>query len=419
MAQTITDPLEKLLEQQNLERLSKLVDSLPTIEKLVNAMVEMDKKGELDQFLSLADQALSLIDAIQKTDFISALVSYGTEQLSKIQAIWPVIEKLTSEKAISILQSLDVDSLLAATEKLLPVLNKLTSDKALKLIESLDIDNLLDATEKVMPLLNRLATLTTEMQKKGQLDMLVNSIQQVLDIIDAIQKSDLISTLVSFGTEQLSKIQAIWPVIEKLTSEKAISLLQSLDIDGLLNATEKLVPILNKLTSDRTIKILQSFDIDSILTSMEKLTPVLQKLTSEKAVSIIEQMDIDSILNSMNALTPVLKQLTTEKTTKLLTQIDVPSMLTLLEKLIELQKAGTIDKLMKLLELLSDPQFVDGLVTISQKLGAALKLWINDLPKVKPVGTWGLIGALGNKDTSYAMGALLKFAEDLGKVLKE
>ena len=387
MSQSITDPLEKLTEPQNIQRLSKLVDSLPTIEKLVDVMTEMDKKGELDQILSFADQALDIVDAIQKSDLITTLVSFGMDQLTKIQALWPLIEKLTSERVLGIIQSLDVDSLIAATEKLLPILNKLTSDKTIKVIESLDIDNLLNTTEKMMPLLNKLAVITADMQEKGQIDTLLNLIQQALDIVDAIQKSDLITTLVSFGMDQLTKIQALWPLIEKLTSERVISLLQSVDVDGLVNVTEKLLPILNKLTSDKTI-------------------------------SIVEQMDVDSMLNSMIALTPVLKQLTNEKTAKLLSQIDMSSMLALLERLIELQKTGTLDKLMKLFELLSDPQLVDGLVTISQKLGTALKLWINDLPSVKPVGTWGLIGALGNKDTSYAMGALLKFAEDLGKVLK-
>ena len=450
MAQAITDPLEKLTEPQNIQRLSKLVDSLPIIEKLVDKMNEMDQKGELDQLLSLADQAMSIVDAIQKADLINALISFGMDQVTKIQAIWPLVEKLTSDRALSLLQSLDVDGLLNATEKLLPILNKLTSDralkvlqsldvdslltsmekltpvlqkltsdKAIKLIESLDIDNLLDTTEKMMPLLNKLGAMIADMQKKGQIDMLVNLMQQSLDLLDAVQKADLINALISFGMDQVTKIQAIWPLIEKLTSDKALNLIQSLDIDGLLNATEKLIPILNKLTSDRAIKVLQSLDIDSLLTSMEKLTPVLQKLTSDRAISLIEQMDIDSMLNSMMVLTPMLKQLTSEKTVKLLAQIDVSSMLTLLERLAELQKAGVLDKLMKIFEVLGDPQLIDGLVTITQKMGVALKMWINDLPSVKPVGAFGIVGALGNKDTSYAMGALLKLAEDLGKVLRQ
>jgi len=419
LAQTITDPLEKLTDPQNIQTLSKLIDSLPTLEKLADKMTEMDKKGELDQLLALADQAMSLLDAVQKADLINALISFGMDQVTKIQALWPLVEKLTSDKALGIIQSLDIDSLLTATEKLtpmlqkltsdkalkviesldvdslltatekmLPLLNKLTSDKAIKVVESLDIDNLLDTTEKMMPLLNKLATMTADMQKKGQIDMLVNLMQQSLDLLDAVQKADLINALISFGMDQVTKIQALWPLVEKLTSDKAVSLLQSLDIDGLLTATEKLLPLLNKLTSD-------------------------------KAMSLLEQMDIDSMLNSMMALTPMLKQLTNEKTVKLLAQMDMSSMFALLERLAELQKAGVLDKLMKVFEVLGDPQLIDGLVTITQKMGVALKLWINDLPSVKPVGTFGLVGALGNKDISYALGALLKFAEDLGKALKE
>jgi len=297
LAQTITDPLEKLTEPENIQRLSKLVDSLPTLEKLVDKMTEMDKKGELDQLLALADQAMS--------------------------------------------------------------------------------------------------------------------------ILDVVQKADLINVLISFGMDQVTKIQAIWPLVEKLTSDRAMSLLQSLDIDALLNATEKLLPLLNKVTSDKALGIMQSLDVDSLLTATEKLTPMFQKLTSDKVISLLEQMNIDSMLNSMTALAPMLKQLTNEKTVKLLTEIDMSSMSALLERLAELQKAGVLDKLMKIFEVLGDPQLIDGLVAITQKMGVALKLWINDLPSVKPVGALGLVGALGNKDTSYAMGALLKFAEDLGKALKE
>ncbi|BFH72388.1 DUF1641 domain-containing protein [Sulfurisphaera javensis] len=450
MAQTITDPLEKLTSPENIQRLSKLVDELPTIEKLMDKLSELDKKGELDQLIALTDQALSIIDAVQKADLINALISFGMDQVTKIQALWPLIEKLTSDRALNLIQSLDVDglltatekslpllqkltsdkalkviesididSLLGATEKLTPILQKLTSDKALKLLEQIDIDNLLDTTEKMLPLLNKLATMTADMQKKGQLDMLINLMQQSLDLLDAVQKADLINALISFGMDQVTKIQALWPLIEKLTSDKALTLLQSLDIDSLLNATEKMLPLLNKLTSDKALKVIESIDIDSLLGATEKLTPILQKLTSDKALKLLEQIDIDSMLNSLIALTPLLKQLTSEKTVKLLTQIDMTSMLALLERMAELQKAGVLDKLMKVFEVLGDPQLIDGLVMITQKMGVALKMWINDLPSVKPVGTFGLVGALGNKDTSYAMGALLKFAEDLGKALKE
>jgi len=296
LVQSISDPLEKLTEPENIQRLSKLIDSLPTIEKLIDKMNEMDKKGEIDQLFSLIDQAFL--------------------------------------------------------------------------------------------------------------------------IIDAVQKADLISTLISFGMDQIAKLQAIWPLIEKLTSDRAISVLQSLDVDGLLNTTEKLLPILNKLTSDKALKILQTLDVDAILTATEKLTPILQKLTSDKAISLLEQIDLNSLLNSLNALTPTLKQIANEKTAKLLAQIDFSSMLALLERLAELQKAGVLDKLMKIFEVLSDPQVIDGLVAITQKMRVALKLWINDLPKVRPVGPFGLVGALSDKDTSYAVGAVVKFLEDLGKVLK-
>ena len=277
------------------------------------------------------------------------------------------------------------------------------------------LSKLIDA----LPALEKVTTKLTEMDKQGQLDLMMGLLDQTVSIVDAVQKADLINALISFGMDQVTKIQALWPIIEKLTSDKALSLLQSLDVDTLLDATEKLMPLMQKMTSDKALKILQSLDVDSLLTVAERSIPLLQKLTGEKTLKLLETIDIDATLNALIALSPVMKQLTSEKTVKLLTQVDFTSMLSLLERMAELQKAGVIDKMMKLFEVFGDPQFVDAVVALMQKMGTAMKMWIQDLPHVKPVGTFGLVGALGNKDTSYALGAMLKLAEDLGKVLRE
>ncbi|BCU69121.1 DUF1641 domain-containing protein [Stygiolobus caldivivus] len=512
MAQTVEDPLEKLATPENIQRLSKLVDTLPTLEKVTSKLTEMDKQGQLDLLMGLLDQTVSLMDAVQKADLINALISFGMDQITKVQALWPMLEKLTSDRALSLLQSLDIDSLLDATEKLLPLMQKMTSDKALKIIQNMDIDSLLDATEKLMPVMQKMTsdralkllqsldidslletteslmpvlmkttTILSDMQKRGQLDLLLNLLQQSVDLLDAVQKADLINALISFGMDQITKVQALWPMLEKLTSDRALSLLQSLDIDSLLDATEKLLPLMQKMTSDKALKIIQNMDIDSLLDATEKLMPVMQKMTSDKAISLLQSLDIDSLLgatekllplmqkmtsdralkllqsldidslltvaersipllqkltgdktlklieaididstlDALIALTPVMKQLTNEKTVKLLTQVDFTSMLSLLERMAELQKAGVIDKMMKLFEVFGDPQFIDAMVTLMQKMGVAMKMWVQELPSIKPVGTFGLVGALGNKDTSYALGAMLKLAEDLGKVLRE
>ncbi|MEM0092276.1 MAG: hypothetical protein QXG62_06755, partial [Saccharolobus sp.] len=248
------DPLEELLKPENLNRLSKIVDALPAIEKMTGKLAEMDKRGQVDFILSMLDQTISIIDAVQKADLINTLISFGMDQLPKIQAIWPIIEKLTSEKAVNLLTQFDIDSILVALEKLTPVmkkltsekaikileqidydslidstsrltpiLSKLTSDKTIKILESVDIDSLLNVTAKMTPTLNKLATIMDNMYSKGQIDMLINLMEQGISLIDAVQKADLINTLISFGMDQLPKIQAIWPIIEKLTSEKAVN----------------------------------------------------------------------------------------------------------------------------------------------------------------------------------------------------
>ncbi|NON63097.1 hypothetical protein HLB03_10395, partial [Acidianus sp. DSM 29099] len=65
-----TDPLEEILKNENLEKISELIKTLPTIEKLTNKLSELDKRGELDLLLDLADQSLSILDAVQKADLI-------------------------------------------------------------------------------------------------------------------------------------------------------------------------------------------------------------------------------------------------------------------------------------------------------------------------------------------------------------
>ncbi|WP_338602033.1 DUF1641 domain-containing protein [Sulfolobus tengchongensis] len=418
MSTTTIDPLEELLKPENLNKLSKIVDALPAIEKVTNKIVEMDKKGQVDFVLSLFDQTISILDAVQKADLINTIISFGMDQLPKIQALWPIIEKLTSERSIELLTQIDIDSSLVALEKLTPVIKKLTSEKALKIldqidydslinstsrlvpilskfadektvkiIESLDIDTLLNVASKMTPTLNKLATIMDEMYNKGQIDTLINLLEQGISLMDAVQKADLINTIISFGMDQLPKIQALWPIIEKLTSERTLNLIQNLDLDSMFNALEALTPMMKQLTSDRAIKIIQQFDIASTLGALESAMPLLKKLTDEKTV-------------------------------KTLTQIDVNSLLTLTNKLVELQKSGSLDRLMQLLEILSDPQFVNGLVMVMDKFSKAFKAWINDIPNVKPAGTMQLLRIGSDKDAGYALGLMIELAKEIGRTFK-
>ncbi|MEM2663422.1 MAG: hypothetical protein QW665_09200, partial [Metallosphaera sp.] len=238
------DPLEILLKEENLQKVTKLMDVLPTFEKVAEKLSEMDKKGELDFMLDMLGQVVSIADAMQKADLMNTLVSFGMDQIGKVQALWPLLEKMTSDRVINIIQQLDIDSTLGALEKLAPVLNKLTSDKAikvlqsidydslleymgsltpllskltsektLKIIQSLDMDALLSAAETMTPTLTKLANMMSEMQKSGQLDNLMNLMQQGLALLDTVQKTDLVNTLIAFGMDQIGKVQALWPLL--------------------------------------------------------------------------------------------------------------------------------------------------------------------------------------------------------------
>ncbi|PVU77766.1 DUF1641 domain-containing protein [Saccharolobus islandicus] len=418
MSISTVDPLEEILKPENLSRLSKIVDALPTIEKLTDKITEMDKKGQVDFLLSLFDQTVSILDAVQKADLINTLISFGMDQLPKIQAIWPILEKLTSERALQLLSQIDLDSTLTALEKLSPIIKKLTDEKALKILDQIDYDSLIDSTSKLVPILtklanektvktiealdidmllnlaskmaptlNKLASLMDQMSSKGQIDMLVNLMEQGISLLDAVQKADLINTLISFGMDQLPKIQAIWPILEKLTSERTLNLIKSLDLDAMFNALEALTPIMKQLTSDKAIKIIQQFDIASSLSALEAAMPLLKKLTDEKTVKIISQVDVNSLLMLTN-------------------------------KLVEMQKSGSLDRLMQLLEIMSDPQFVNGLVMVMDKFSKAFKAWVNDVPNVRPVGTMGLLRITSDKDVSYTLGLMLELAKEIGKNFK-
>ncbi|NON61120.1 hypothetical protein HLB03_00065, partial [Acidianus sp. DSM 29099] len=116
----------------------------------------------------------------------------------------------------------------------------MTSEKTLKILEGVDLDALLSTAEKMTPVLNRMATTLDEMQKKGQIDQLMNLMVQGIDLLDAVQKADLINAIISFGMDQLPKIQALWPLLEKLTSDKTLNIIQKIDIDNTLNALDAL-----------------------------------------------------------------------------------------------------------------------------------------------------------------------------------
>ncbi|TRM73085.1 hypothetical protein DJ528_12335, partial [Sulfolobus sp. B5] len=168
--------------------------------------------------------------AVQKADLINAIISFGMDQLPKIQAIWPIVEKLTSEKSMELLSQFDIDSMLMTLEKTMPVMKKLTSEKALKILDQLDIDSLIDSTSRLVPVLsklanektvkaiesldidsliellskmgpslNKIANMMNDMYSKGQIDMLMGLMEQGISLLDAVQKADLINAIISFG----------------------------------------------------------------------------------------------------------------------------------------------------------------------------------------------------------------------------
>lgn len=248
--------------------------------------------------------------------------------------------------------------------------------------------------EKISKLANALPTVEKlmekigDMDKKGQLDFLFSLLDQTVSILDAVQKADLINALINFGMDQLPKIQALWPLLEKLSS-------------------------------DRTLNLLQKWDLDATFNAIEAMTPIMQKLTSDKAIKLIQQLDVESLLNTLEASMPLLKKLTDEKVVKTLSQLDIDSIVGMMGKLAELQKTGVLDRMIKLMDVMADPQLVDTLTNMMEKMAKALKIWSNDLPNVKPIGTLGLLRIGSDKDAGYALGMMNSLLKATGKAFRE
>ncbi|BCU66800.1 hypothetical protein HS7_02370 [Sulfolobales archaeon HS-7] len=405
------DPIGKLLEPSNLKVLDKIVNELPALDKVLEWINQMQRDGTLDSALNFMSQALSLLDAVQKSDLVNALISFGMDQLPKIQAVWPLLEKLGSEKTLNLMQQMDWDSLFSAMESLMPIFQKMTGERAVKLLNSMDWDSLLTALETSTPLLKELSSdkmlkameqlpsvmdswpvfqklinWMKEAESSGTLDSALNFMSQALSLLDAVQKSDLVNALISFGMDQLPKIQAVWPLLEKLGSEKTLNLMQQMDWDSLFSA-------------------------------MESLMPIFQKMTGERAVKLLNSMDWDSLLGGLEAITPLMKQMMSDRTTKIMSSIDVDSLLTLAEKLSGLQKTQGWNSMVK---TLTDERTINNLSIVMSRMMLALQIWLENLPKTRELGLLGITGQLrSNKDVQLGMGILMGLAEAVGRAFRQ
>ncbi|WP_162569050.1 DUF1641 domain-containing protein [Acidianus sulfidivorans] len=256
-----------------------------------------------------------------------------------------------------------------------------------ELVKPENLEKLSKLTES-LPTIEKLMTKLQEMDSKGELDFLLNLTDQVISILDLVQKTDLMNSAIAFAMDQLPKIQAIWPMIEKLTSDRAVNILEKINLDSTLEALEALSPIMDKLTSDRAVKLLQQLDIEGLLNFVEYSMPILNKLTNEKTVKLLSQIDMDPLLTAM-------------------------------EKMAELQKSGVLDRMIKLVDVMGDPQTINTLTTVMEKFGKALKLWTQDLQNVKPVTLTGLLRITSDKDSAYALGIMLSLLKAIGQTFNQ
>ncbi|MCQ4366350.1 MAG: DUF1641 domain-containing protein [Sulfolobales archaeon] len=155
--------LDKLLSEDNLSRLAKMVEALPALEKLSNLLTQLDKSGKLDSLLNLMQQGLDLLDAVQRAELVDAVIEFSMDQLPKVQAVWPLLEKLTSEDVLTRLQKLDVDGMV----RMLDSLVKLQESGAMqKLVELANVMADKDLVEALSTMITKTAPALKEWAKE-------------------------------------------------------------------------------------------------------------------------------------------------------------------------------------------------------------------------------------------------------------
>lgn len=155
--------LDKLLSEDNLSRLAKMAEALPALEKLSNLLTQLDKSGKLDNLLNLMQQGLDLLDAVQRAELVDAIIEFSMDQLPKVQAVWPLLEKLTSEDVLTRLQKLDVDGMV----RMLDSLVKLQESGAMqKLVELADVMADKDLVEALSTMITKTAPALKEWAKE-------------------------------------------------------------------------------------------------------------------------------------------------------------------------------------------------------------------------------------------------------------
>jgi len=155
--------LDKLLSEDNLSRLAKMAEALPALEKLSNLLTQLDKSGKLDNLLNLMQQGLDLLDAVQRAELVDAVIEFSMDQLPKVQAVWPLLEKLTSEDVLTRLQKLDVDGMV----RMLDSLVKLQESGAMqKLVELANVMADKDLVEALSTMITKTAPALKEWAKE-------------------------------------------------------------------------------------------------------------------------------------------------------------------------------------------------------------------------------------------------------------
>jgi len=173
---------------------------------------------------------------------------------------------------------------------------------------------------EALPALEKLSNLLTQLDKSGKLDNLLNLMQQGLDLLDAVQRAELVDAVIEFSMDQLPKVQAVWPLLEKLTSEDVLTRLQKLDVDGMVRMLDSLVKLQESGAMQKLVELANVMAdkdlVEALSTMITKTAPALKEWAKELPqtkpqglVGITMSLNDPDVKFAMTAMISLLKKI--------------------------------------------------------------------------------------------------------------
>jgi len=120
--------------------------------------------------------------------------------------------------------------------------------------------------------------------------------------------------------DQLPKVQAVWPLLEKLTSEDVLTRLQKLDVDGMVRMLDSLVKLQESGAMQKLVELANVMAdkdlVEALSTMITKTAPALKEWAKELPqtkpqglVGITMSLNDPDVKFAMTAMISLLKKI--------------------------------------------------------------------------------------------------------------